>query len=303
MMSDRTGIIFDIKRFAVHDGPGIRTTVFFKGCPLRCWWCHNPEGISPSKQFSFFQVLCINCGRCIEICPGDAIEDPEKGLARNTELCVLCERCIEVCPTTARKMIGRKIDVDEVMTEIQKDIMYFDASDGGVTISGGEPLMQPEFLRGILEACRSAGIHTTIDTTGYSPPKVFESLMDLIDLYLYDIKLLDDDMHRRYTGVSNRHILDNLRTSINEGKHVILRFSLIPGITDTKKNIEDLVRFLPSVSGVDEIHLLPFHNVHEKYQRLGEECRMMTVGPPASERLASIREELERTGIRVKIGG
>ncbi|NIQ06331.1 MAG: glycyl-radical enzyme activating protein [Candidatus Korarchaeota archaeon] len=305
-MNEERGSIFDIKRFAIHDGSGIRTTVFLKGCPLHCWWCHNPEGLSPKKEVVYYEYKCMNCGNCIEACPHDAITATENGRKISQERCTSCGVCVEVCPTDALQMIGREISVEELMEEIEKDLLYYDTSGGGVTFSGGEPLMQPDFLMACLEACKEADIHTALDTSGYAPPEIFDSVIGDVDLFLFDLKLLDDEQHRTYTGVSNKVIKRNLRSlsAKGRGEDVILRFPVIPGITDTETNITALITFVSSLSGIHEIDLLPFHNVGEKYERMRRLSRMGKRSSPSKDRIRNLVEKIKiNTSLSVKVGG
>lgn len=300
------GTIFDIKHFAVHDGPGIRTTVFLKGCPLECWWCHNPEGISPKNELIYYEHKCMNSGNCIEACPNDAIIATEKSIQIIQDRCNLCGSCVEVCPTGALQILGREITVGELMEEIEKEFLYYDSSGGGVTFSGGEPLLQPEFLKACLEACKEAGIHTALDTSGYAPSEIFDSIMGDVDLFLFDLKLLDDEEHRKYTSVSNKVIKRNLKSLSreNRGEDVILRFPVIPDITDTEANITALINFVSSLSGINEIDLLPFHNVGEKYERLGKPSRMGDRTSPTQCEIRKLVKKIEiNTSLSVKVGG
>lgn len=299
------GVIFDIERYAIHDGPGIRTTVFMKGCPLRCWWCHNPEGIESLKNLMYFEYRCIRCKTCASTCPQEAISfDGEKQII-NRAYCSRCGICAEHCPTGALKLVGYEVTVRELLKEIEKDVLLYDRSGGGVTFSGGEPLFQPLFLKEALRGCKKMGIHVTLDTSGYAPPEVFEAFVDSVDLFLYDIKLLDDREHRKYTGVSNEPIKKNLATLVEKGKgsSVILRFPVIPGITDTEENLKGLLSLVSKLGVINEVDILPFHDVSEKYDRLGIEYKMRGHGPPSKERLNYIKERLEEVGLYVKIGG
>lgn len=304
--NDVKGIIFDIMRYAIHDGSGIRTTVFLKGCPLRCWWCQNPEGISSSKDPMYFEYKCIRCRTCVHVCPVNAIAFEGDRLIIPQAACVsVCGICAEACPTGALKLIGREINVEELMKEIEKDVLLYDYSGGGVTFSGGEPLFQPLFLREALKECKRWDIHTALDTSGYASPKVFESIIEYVDLFLYDLKLLDNKEHQKYTGVSNRVIKKNLITLIEKGmgKNVILRFPVIPGITDTEKNVSELLSFVSCLKGINEIDILPFHDIGEKYSRLGKKYKMKVHTAPSEEKLSYIKEKLEGIGLYVKIGG
>ncbi len=240
------GVIFDIKRFAIHDGPGIRTTVFLKGCPMHCPWCHNPESQKRNP------------------------EHPGK-----------------------KQVIGSQKTVEEVIDEIEKEVLFYDESQGGVTFSGGEPLGQSRFLCALLEECRKREIHTTLDTTGWVSHRTFKSVIDKVDLFLYDLKIMDDQKHIEYTGVSNHPVLENLKTLSNLGKKVIIRFPVIPGITDTEENIRAVGTFVSSLKNIEEIDLLPYHQTAEgKYRRLKRKNRMKEMGivPPSDERMEEIRK-------------
>jgi pyruvate formate lyase activating enzyme len=298
-----SGLIFDIKRFAVHDGPGIRTTVFLKGCPLRCWWCHNPEGISCASEVMFFTYKCIECRTCAGICPTGAVTF-ENGIHHiDRQKCTACGICSEACPTGALKLVGRMITVEELMQELEKDILLYDNSGGGVTFSGGEPLSQHRFLKEALKECKKRFLHTVLDTSGYAPAEVFSSVLDYVDVFLFDLKLAGDEEHRKYIGVSNVQIKENLQMLADTGRggDVILRFPVIPGITDTERNIEGLLEFVASLKDIRRIDLLPFHDVSEKYCRLGREYKMPACSAPDAERLNHIKDCFERIGIGVKI--
>jgi len=299
------GTIFNIQRYCVHDGPGIRTTVFLKGCPLRCWWCHNPEGLSPSRDLAYIEFRCIRCGTCVRVCPRHAIELKEGKIVFDRSRCVKCGICANYCPTSALTIIGREITVSELMNEILKDVLLYDYSGGGVTFSGGEPLYQPEFLKAAIIECKKHRIHVALDTSGYAPPELFDSIAKHVDLFLFDIKLVDEQDHIKYTGVSNKLILRNLKSLVEggRGKDIILRFPVIPGITDTEKNIKLIEKLLIELRKIEEIDLLPYHDVSEKYARLGMEYRMPVRKAPPRERLEYIKERFEALGLYVKIGG
>lgn len=203
-----SGLVFNIQKYSIQDGPGIRTTVFLKGCPLRCWWCHNPESLSPKPEIVILEARCRLCGECLQVCPNDAIFAENGGFRYDVEACALCGTCVEACPSGARQMVGTRMTVPEVMAEISKDRIFYDDSRGGVTFSGGEPLMQPRFLRDLLAACRAQSIHTTVDTCGFGTREYLLSIAPLTDLFLYDLKAIDEAKHLQYTGVSNSSILD-----------------------------------------------------------------------------------------------
>jgi pyruvate formate lyase activating enzyme len=276
-----------------------------KGCPLRCWWCQNPEGLFTSKSLAYVAYKCVQTGKCIPSCPLYALTFKEGGLIVNRAACDGCALCVEACPTGALSTTGREIGVEELMREIEKDVLLFDNSGGGVTFSGGEPLFQPAFLRESLMECRRRGIRTALETSGHAPPKTFESVIDFVDLFLFDVKLLDDEEHRKYTGVSNRVIKTNLKTLIarNRGKDVVLRFPVITGVSDTEENIEGFMSFALSLAGIGEVDLLPYHDVSEKYRRLGLTYKMRIHVAPSEDTLNRIRQRLEETGLKVRIRG
>jgi pyruvate formate lyase activating enzyme len=299
------GTIFDIMRYAIHDGPGVRTTIFLKGCPLRCWWCHNPEGISSANDLAYFDYKCIDCKTCVNVCPARAITFEGNKYGINRTACTMCGVCAEACPTGALRIIGRQISVEELMKEIERDTILYDSSGGGVTFSGGEPLFQPSFLKEAIKECKNRKIHVALDTSGYASPKIFESIAKHVDLFLYDLKLLDYKEHERYIGVSNKLILENLTALVKKGrgKDVIIRVPVILNITDTAENIRKLLEFVQLLKGVEEVDLLPFHDVSEKYMRIGKKYLMPVHNASPEERLIQIKERLEAVGLRVKIGG
>jgi len=223
-----TGVIFDIKKYAIHDGPGIRTTIFFKGCPLACRWCHNPEGMNAAVQRIYRQQRCIGCGECMQICPRQAIRQTAEGMIADLSKCELCRTCAQHCPSDAVEFIGQKVTVAEVVRQIEKDIAFYDQSRGGVTFSGGEPLMQPEFLLQLLDACGHLDLHRTVDTTGYADAKLLLKVAQKTDLFLYDLKLMDPEKHRKYTGVSNEQILHNLKQLTQNDVRIQVRMPVIP---------------------------------------------------------------------------
>lgn len=298
------GMIFNIMRYAVHDGPGIRTTVFFKGCPLRCQWCHNPESIIRHQEIIFREERCLRCGDCFSVCRNGAIRREDGRFVYVRENCIQCGNCIEVCYAEAREMAGREMTTEEVMAEISKDVVFFDQSGGGVTFSGGEPLLQHEFLLSLLQSCKQKGIHTAVDTSGYVSPEILGQISPCVDLFLYDIKILDEARHRQFTGVPNRLVLDNLRRLSQWQKNVIVRLPLIPGVNDDQENIRQTGSFVASLGNIDEIHILPYHHTGlEKYRRLGLAYPLPEVAPPSPESLDRIVNELKRFVKTVVLGG
>ena len=255
----KTGIIFDIKEFSIFDGPGIRQTVFLKGCPLRCNWCHNPEGLSPLPQIMVSSNACLHCGKCKAVC-----EHPDK--------CVVCGKCVEICPANARRIAGTCMTSDELAARILKDDAYYRAYNGGVTFSGGEPLLQADFLVEVLH--KLPDVHKTIETSGYSDAETFERVLREMDYFIMDIKLMDDAQHRRYTGVSNKNILHNAQTLMKSGMPHRLRIPLIPGVNDTAENLDAFAQFVSSVNPHTPIELLPYHKTAgAKYDMVGMEYK------------------------------
>lgn len=295
-----TGTIFDIKRYALHDGPGIRTTVFLKGCPLACWWCHNPESQAPETELLVRANRCTRCGACAEICPQDAIHLEATTSMTDRARCERCGRCVEICFSGARDLVGREISLAELLREVERDTPFHDASGGGVTFSGGEPLLQAEFLAAALSACRERDIHTVVDTCGYAPWEAFEGLRRDVQLFLYDLKLLDDDRHVRYTGVSNALILRNLRILSERGARIIVRVPLIPGVNDDVESLQQLGAFMASLPQRHPVELLGYHDIAgAKYAALGREYSLANVPVPAPEALERACRTLTTFGLEV----
>ena len=303
-IEETAGTIFDIVKFSTHDGPGIRTAVFFKGCPLHCWWCHNPEGQFPISQLVYREERCIHCFSCVEACPNHAIQiiDGTPTILRDS--CRLSGLCALVCQTKAREIAGKRLRVSDVMEEVEKDNIFYDESGGGVTFSGGEPYMQAAFLQNLLEACKEKGIHTAVETCGFVNAETLMATRPYVDLYLYDLKAIDNETHRKFTGVSNEIILKNLRQLSRSHNQVIVRFPVIPNVNDDDENVLRLGEFVLSLGSVKEIDVLPYHELGvEKYKRLGMINRMPEVELLSSVRVSGIVEKLKRFGLLVKVGG
>lgn len=293
--------MFDIKRYAIHDGPGIRTSVFFKGCPLRCWWCHNPEGQRPHPEMLYYSSKCIACGICERVCPLGAVRVVDGRVETDRSLCDNCGVCVEHCPTEAREMAGKWYTLEELMEEVERDLPFY-RSGGGVTASGGEPLMQAEFVLSFLRRLRERGIHTAVDTSGHVDPEVMRRAVSTTDLFLYDLKVMDPERHALYTGVDNRPILRNLMLLDELGARIWVRFPLIPGINDDFENLRAMGEFVSSLRNVEQLNVLPYHPLGvSKAERLGEEQRRFE--RPSKELIDKVVATLREYGLVVKVGG
>jgi pyruvate formate lyase activating enzyme len=298
------GTIFNIMRFAVNDGPGIRTTVFLKGCPLSCWWCHNPEGLHPGVEITYRVERCILCGSCIDRCPQRALRLDGEMIKRDVQHCLICGTCADECYLDARQVVGREIDVEELLAEVLKDRVFYDESGGGVTFSGGEPLLQHEFLMAALEACKAHGLHTAIETSGLATRDQLDEVRLRTDLFLFDVKLIDEERHKRFTGRSNARILENLNHLVTRGATIVARMPLIPGVNDDDVTVNDVGRTLAGLGGIRDVHLLPFHaGAAAKYQGLEMPYRMADVRALPQQRIEEIVHTLTLHGLTVHIGG
>lgn len=300
------GWIWDIKRYALHDGPGVRTTVFFMGCPLRCLWCCNPESQPLIGQLCWIENNCLNCDLCLQICPIKAISRDEQGARKIDRIrCDRCGLCVEQCPGGALSLLGRQATVEEILQEVCKDAVFFQRSQGGLTLSGGEPTVQLDFAGELLRRYKLEEYgHTAMETCGYIQWAELAPLLDFIDLVLYDIKHMDSVRHRRLTGVDNDLILRNAACIAETGKKLIVRFPLIPGYNDDSENIIRTGQFVGDLPGLKQIDLLPYHRLGEtKYKRLDQEYALQGTIPPAREQIENARQILESLGIRVRVGG
>ena len=297
-LQELRGTVFNIQRYSLHDGPGIRTVVFLKGCPLICQWCCNPESIDISPHITFNPQKCLGDGRCMTVCPTGARSKD----GYRVEDCIFCGKCVEICPSGALELIGTKMSIAEILREVEKDRLFYESSGGGVTLSGGEVLVQRKFTVELLNELRKRYLHTAIETSGYAPWNQLEEIVDACDLVLYDLKHMNSDMHRKYTGVPNEGILDNALKIAEKRKDMVFRVPLIGGINTDNENMEAVARFAQK-AGVKEMHLLPYHRLGEsKYKKLGMDYSFEAFTPDENM-ISNIRNILESYGLTVKIGG
>ena len=300
-----TGFIFDVKRFSINDGPGIRVTIFFKGCPLSCAWCHNPESVSPRKQKLYTGSKCIGCGECVTACPNHALTLTDEGVVTDKEACDLCGQCADACPTKAMEISGESTTVEALMTIIERERIFMDHSKGGITVSGGEPLLQRPFVTELLDRCGELGIHRTVDTSGMVDPDTLLSVAKRTDLFLYDVKHMDSDLHEKWTGVGNQLILDNLTLLAKNGHAFQIRIPLIKGVNADDDNLTKTAIFLAHLPGPKPaINLLPFHRVAiPKYAKLGETCDLSGMNEPTQEELDHAIALFAEHGLTATVGG
>ncbi|MBC7348988.1 MAG: glycyl-radical enzyme activating protein [Candidatus Aminicenantes bacterium] len=298
-------LIFDLKRYAVHDGPGIRLNVFFKGCPLHCLWCHNPEGVAFEPELMLMPNRCARCGDCLRACGYGALSQDQEGQVQaDRSRCTLCGDCVEACQREAIALVGREMTVDEIVTEAEKERVFFEQSGGGVTLTGGEPLAQPALAEALIDSLKQRGIQVALDTSGYASKEVFLRLAGKADLILFDLKIMDEKKHQQHTGVSNRPILENLKALETAGRPVWVRFPLIPGVNDDDQNLEAMADFLSDLKAVRQLSVLPYHKGGvEKFQRLGREAEFAVFEPPSPEKVDQVIAFFKKKGFQVKRGG
>lgn len=298
-------LIFDIKRYAINDGPGIRITIFLKGCPLSCKWCHNPESQSPNVQKLYTESKCIGAQECVKLCPENAIILTPKGIITDFETCTLCGICADVCPTKAIEMSGKIYDVNELIEIIEKERIHFEHSGGGVTFSGGEPLMHPEFLLKMLKACGEKKLHRTFDTCGFVKTETLQEVAKHTDLFLFDLKLMNPEKHLKWTGVSNQIILKNLKVLAETGAEINIRIPLIKNVNTDKNSIQEMAQFiskLPGKKGV--VNVLPYHNIAaNKYFKLGSVYNEYEMEEPSQKEQKMMVNIFKGFGIEVELGG
>ena len=297
-----TGIVFDIKRFAIHDGPGIRTTVFLKGCPLGCYWCHNPESQAPRPVLMQYPRNCIGCRACVAACPRGALSVGEEQIVINRAACQSCGACAEVCYAQALVLLGKEMAVEEVLAEVVKDRAFYATSGGGMTLSGGEPMYQADFTRGLLQAAKAEGLHTALDTSGYARWELYEQVLPYVDLVLFDLKHTSATRHQVGAGVDNALILENLRRLAASGVEILVRVPTVPGFNASAEEIGAMARLLASLPRAVPMELLPYHRLGEgKYASLGQEAPEQQTTTPEAELLEALAEVARGLGVECKL--
>jgi pyruvate formate lyase activating enzyme len=299
------GKIFDIQRFSIHDGPGIRTIIFLKGCPLHCPWCCNPEGISYESELAYYPQRCFDCGECIRVCPQKAIIRSSKdGVSIDREKCNNCGACVPVCSPKALTLMGEEISVDQVMKEVKKDTLFYRVSGGGLTLSGGEPMEQIDFTEALLSVAKQEGINTAVETCGYTSSENFRRVLKNVDYLLYDIKHTDSKKHKDFTGKDNKLILENIELAAQICPSVTARVPYIPGFNSSEKEILEIADFLSSIS-VAALHILPYHNLgSSKYKSLGKTYQMASTKPVERKKVQRIKRIIEeKYPIKARVGG
>lgn len=297
-MAELTGKIFNIQHFSTEDGPGIRTTVFMKGCPLRCLWCANPESQNAQPQLANRSSVCIHCKVCVSVCRAGALSEDGGKIKIDRTRCTGCGSCVKMCPTGSMFFYGGEKTVDEVFDEVSRDAGYYEKSGGGVSVSGGECMTQPEFVSQLLRRCKQAGFHTVLDTCGYFTEQALRMVWDYVDLVLFDIKLIDPLKHKKYTGVENTQIKENLKRMLDREMSVVIRVPVIPGVNDSEEDLGATGRFVASLDSSLHIDLLPYHRFGErKYEMLGMEYALKDISAPDDAAKESYLKIMECYGL------
>lgn len=298
-------LIFDVKRYAINDGPGIRVAVFFKGCNLRCAWCHNPESHDFGPLLMYSKNRCILCGSCVAVCKQDSLELTPNGILIDHNTCTACGDCTESCPTSALEISGKEMSNEEILAIIEKERFFLENSGGGVTFSGGEPLLHTPRLKELLIACGEKGIHRAVDTAGHIPTSVIMEIARFTDLFLYDLKMMDNDQHRRWTGVGNDLILSNLIELSAAGANIIIRIPLVGGVNDTEENLIASAKFIAALAGKPKkVQMLVYHTIAQhKFEKMGKADAFVRLKEPSAESIRKALGLFAEYGIEAESGG
>jgi len=295
-------MVFNIQRYSIDDGPGIRTTVFMKGCPLKCLWCSNPESQNPWPELTHRDSVCSRCGRCMEVCDTGAVSVDDRGVHIDRKSCIRCGKCVSVCLPEALRFVGREMSVDVVFEEILRDMDYYRHSGGGITVSGGEALFQPDFTEALLKRCRGAGMHTCIDTSGHGDTSALDKILPYTSLVLFDLKHADSDKHRELTGRGNELILKNLALIADRGVPVIIRVPVIPGCNDADEEIAAIARIVAEMTPSAPVNLMPYHKYGTgKYKMLDLEYKLGELARPTDAKLQRAKQIFKSLGLSCKI--
>lgn len=301
-MENNTGIVFNIQRYSIDDGPGVRTTVFMKGCPLTCLWCSNPESQCGLPEVTYRYTSCKKCGTCVAVCPVHAVTLDDDGVHIDRSICTMCEECVRNCLPEALKVSGKKMTLDEVWKVVKKDADYYEASGGGVTASGGEILAQADFVAALFKRCKEAGYHTNADTSGFGDPAALEKILEYSDLVYYDLKHMDPLKHKDYTGQTNELILKNLELTLKKGIPVVIRVPLIPGYNDSAENLKALAQKVAEITKDSVVNILPYHKYGaNKYRMIDMVYQLDNVPELTQEELTKAKEIIESYGLKCEI--